>query len=213
MPRGDKWSAALTSVFFTVGLFAGLPLVDYLCFRHNHPHEVYILERSEIVTPPPPPPPKEKKENVKRDLPKPKLIQPRRLIPLNAVLKMDMTLGKMVGDFTMPFDVAAPDLIDQENYVFEIEEIDQPPQPIVRISPSYPPKAKLRRIEGEVHLEFVVGEDGAVRSPMVVQSDPPGLFDQAALRAVERWRFQPGIKRGSPVPVRVRQRLQFSLEK
>ena len=39
-----------------------------------------------------------------------------------------------------------------------------------------------------------------------------GVFDGAAVEAVEAWRFEPGRHEGTPVAVRVRQTLVFDLE-
>lgn len=58
-------------------------------------------------------------------------------------------------------------------------------------SPQYPPEALRDGRQGEVVVEFTVNPDGSVSNPRVVRSDPPRVFDRAALSAVRRWRFQP----------------------
>ncbi len=60
--------------------------------------------------------------------------------------------------------------------------------PLVRVDPQYPPRAKQRRIEGYVDIEFTIGPAGTVEQPKVIGASPPGIFNQAALRAVRRWR-------------------------
>jgi protein TonB len=134
------------------------------------------------------------------------------MIPVSASLTLALGIGDVAGDFAMDFSVAAPDLTDPEAYIFEIGELDQPPRPLLRLSPSYPPRARMRGLEGTVVVEFVVGRDGAVRDAEVVSAEPPGVFEHAARHAVSRWRFEPGMKSGVAVPARVRQRLAFSLE-
>jgi protein TonB len=47
----------------------------------------------------------------------------------------------------------------------------------------------------------------------VLKSEPAGTFDDAAVRAVRGWRFQPATYQGQPVAVRVEQRLAFDLER
>ncbi len=96
--------------------------------------------------------------------------------------------------------------------VFELAHLDQPPHPRRTPAPLYPPAARTRRVEGMVHLEFIVGAEGQVEEVRVIESHPGRLFVDAAVRAVERWRFHPGTRRGEAVPVRVRQRLDFRLE-
>jgi protein TonB len=57
-------------------------------------------------------------------------------------------------------------------------------------SPRYPLPALRRKIEGSVTVEFTVQPDGSVSSPRVLTADPAGLFDEAALAAAARWRFE-----------------------
>lgn len=72
-------------------------------------------------------------------------------------------------------------------------------QPIVRVNPQYPPRAAERAIEGWVHLRFTVTETGSVTDVVVIDSDPPGIFDRAAIRAVEKWKYKPMLEGGKPV--------------
>lgn len=58
-------------------------------------------------------------------------------------------------------------------------------------SPSYPQEARRDGKSGSVHVEFTVGTDGSVSSARVVSSNPPRVFDRAALNAVKRWKFKP----------------------
>lgn len=64
-------------------------------------------------------------------------------------------------------------------------------------SPRYPLMAQRRKIEGQVVVQFTIQPDGSVASPRVVSADPPGVFDEAALVAAGRWRFESG---GRSVP-------------
>ncbi len=73
--------------------------------------------------------------------------------------------------------------------------------PIVRVPPEYPMRASEDNVEGFVTLRFIVNETGSVEDPEVIRSEPPGVFDKAALRAVKRWKFQPLIRNGKPVRV------------
>jgi len=61
-----------------------------------------------------------------------------------------------------------------------------------------------------VRLELVVGTSGAVESARVVRGIGHGL-DEAALRAVRRFRFAPATKAGHPVRVRMGWSVQFRL--
>jgi protein TonB len=70
----------------------------------------------------------------------------------------------------------------------------------------------MRRIEGRVTVEFVVGLDGKTGRIVVSEAQPDDTFVAATVRAIELWRFKPGIRDGRPVPVRVRQTIRFQLE-
>ena len=79
------------------------------------------------------------------------------------------------------------------------------------IPPDYPPAAMAQRIAGSVTLEYSVDTHGEPRDIHVVEATPPGMFDQAAINAVKRWRYAPmvvdgkAVERGAP-PVRQRER-------
>ena len=85
--------------------------------------------------------------------------------------------------------------------------------PLVRINPEYPPRALSRGIEGYVIVQFTITATGMVRDVIVVDAKPKGMFDQAAVRAVERWRYNPKVEEGVAVErVGVQTMLTFKLE-
>jgi len=65
--------------------------------------------------------------------------------------------------------------------------------PLVRVDPDYPPRAIYAGTEGWVQVRFSVTATGSVRDPVVVASEPGTLFDEAALKAVARWRYTPRV--------------------
>ncbi|MDR0781726.1 MAG: energy transducer TonB [Pseudomonadales bacterium] len=73
------------------------------------------------------------------------------------------------------------------------------PVPLVRIQPDYPQRALSRNIEGWVQVQFTITETGSVADAKVVASDPPNMFDDAAIKAILRWRYNPMIEDGTPV--------------
>ena len=77
--------------------------------------------------------------------------------------------------------------------------------------PLYPEPALSQRIEGWVDIEFTVARDGTTREPRVVAAAPPGVFEDAALDALARWRYEPMTIDGAPVDQRVATRLRFEL--
>lgn len=85
--------------------------------------------------------------------------------------------------------------------------------PLVRIPAEYPQRALMRGVEGYVILRFVVTETGSVVDPEILRSEPPGMFDGSAKRAVVRWKYQPQIRDGKPTRVVSMTKIIFALIK
>lgn len=84
--------------------------------------------------------------------------------------------------------------------------------PIVKVSPVYPRRALTRGIEGHVLLEFTVTKSGAVEDPRVIEADPPGIFDRAAIQAALKFKYKPKVVNGEPIDVAgVRNLITFEL--
>ena len=64
---------------------------------------------------------------------------------------------------------------------------------VERVEPKFPAQAIREGIEqGSVTVKFTVETDGSVSNPTVTDAKPRrGIFDDAALRAVVRWKFKP----------------------
>ncbi|MCP5179602.1 MAG: energy transducer TonB [Pseudomonadales bacterium] len=85
--------------------------------------------------------------------------------------------------------------------------------PIVKVAPQYPRRAQTRGIEGYVILEFVVTKTGAVKDPVVVEAQPQGIFDNAAIQAALKFKYKPKVVDGEPIDVAgVRNKITFELE-
>ncbi len=94
--------------------------------------------------------------------------------------------------------------------IFDISDLDQRPRATSRIQPRYPPGLMKQRVEGAVVIVFVLDENGRVQDPRVESSTHPD-FEQPALAALRRWRFQPGTREGEPVRSHVRQQIGFRI--
>jgi protein TonB len=85
--------------------------------------------------------------------------------------------------------------------------------PLVRIAPDYPPRAQTRGLEGWVQVQFTITPTGTVKDPKVVNAEPKGIFDDAALKAIARWRYNPRVEGGVAVErVGVQTIIRFQLE-
>jgi len=83
------------------------------------------------------------------------------------------------------------------------------PRVIDRVRPRYPMAARATRTEGEVVIEAIIDERGAVRDVRVLSG--PALLRDAAIDAVRAWRFEPGRLNGEPVAVYFTLRVRFRL--
>jgi TonB family protein len=59
------------------------------------------------------------------------------------------------------------------------------------VTPEYPREALQKKLSGEVRVRITVDTDGTVKTASIISSNPPGVFDRAALEAVRRWRYKP----------------------
>jgi TonB family protein len=79
------------------------------------------------------------------------------------------------------------------------------------VQPNYPARAVNGKIEGWVDVEFTVAESGKVTDVSVRASSIPGVFEEAAVKAVSQWRYKPVLRDAKPVPVRSQIRVRFTL--
>ncbi|SJM91189.1 TonB family protein [Crenothrix polyspora] len=75
----------------------------------------------------------------------------------------------------------------------------------------YPPRARSRNIEGWVKIEFTVTASGAVTNAHVVGASPPGIFDAAALTAIQKFRFKPKMVNGKATNGVATKKFNFNL--
>lgn len=198
----------------TAGLFLALPYVHVVEPPEKPDMSLMDIEQTDWQIPTPLPLPQEVIQKQDREtIPKPKLAAPQSdVAPLETMLDFDLSLTRIGGDFDLNFSVEPGAVAMAGTPVFTLSDIDRAPQPLVQLRPFYPAHARMRQIEGSVTVEFVVSADGHPRDIVVLSSEPGTLFRAAAVRAVERWRFSPGIRAGASVAVRVRQRIRFELE-
>jgi protein TonB len=80
---------------------------------------------------------------------------------------------------------------------------------IYRIEPTYPPVARLARIQGVVVLTAIIGKDGTIQNLQLVSGHP--LLAPAAIEAVKQWRYKPFLLNGQPVEVETTVNVIFQL--
>ncbi len=112
-------------------------------------------------------------------------------------------IGNMDVDASLAVDTAAGLSASDGEYL-----------PIVKVAPQYPSRAQSRGIEGWVLLRFTVTQTGAVIDPEVIDAEPAGVFDNAAKKAVVRFKYKPRVIDGVAQEVPgVEHLITFELEK
>jgi TonB family protein len=107
------------------------------------------------------------------------------------VLGGETLLPDKPGVYRVGGGVSAPRLIDQAQ-------------------PEYTNKARKAKKEGTVTIGVTVDVKGTTQDIQVEHSLAPDL-DAAAVRAIKKWRFEPGKLNGQPVPVRLQIEIEFHL--
>ena len=165
-----------------------------------------IVQTHQENLPPPPPAPETPvavpNDQVINDAP----------IQLNAELDIN-------GPIAIPKEPPAPPKADSESdnsnsKVFVV--VERMPKLIggmanFRKNVKYPQLAKQAGIEGRVYVKFIIDEHGNVVKPRVVRGIGGGC-DQAAIDAVKKAKFQPGLQRGKPVKVWYTMPIYFKLD-
>lgn len=80
---------------------------------------------------------------------------------------------------------------------------------IVGPKPAYPPLARTARAQGTVRIQAIIQRDGTI-GHLQVLSGPP-LLVNAAIEAVQKWRYQPTLLNGEPVEVITEIEVNFAL--
>jgi protein TonB len=75
------------------------------------------------------------------------------------------------------------------------------------VEPVYPPAALAAGVQGTVELDITISTEGDVADARVTRSIP--MLDQAAVQAVEKWKYAPTLIAGSPVAVNHRVQVAF----
>jgi len=142
--------------------------------------------------------------------PKPKHTQPKAPLPnMNSLLggvAMDIpefASQNIAGDSSELLRDIADDAIMSESTV------DVKPKVQSRPPLEYPAAAAKDGIKGYVVINILIAKDGSVEIAKVLESQPAGVFDTAALNAVRSWRFSPAIYKAKPVKMWAKQKIRF----
>lgn len=181
----NRYIAILTvATFVTFALFVAMHHLiknDQISVTKATPYSPIVLTY-DIKEKPPTERPKIKPQP--EPLPKPKLIE--KVMESEPDTGFDSTL--LVSNF------AAPVIRNTIKPNFGTGDGDA--RPIVRVEPKYPTVAARDGIEGWVKLSFSITASGTVNNIQVIDAEPKRMFNQAARRALAKWKYKPNIQAG-----------------
>lgn len=198
--RVSSLSAIPVSAAVTFGLFLIMTLLvagDGTVTIEEHQIDPIVVYHELTVSPP---------QRTPRDVPKPPEPLPQPPVPV------PVTEHPTPNPHGLP--IPTPDIPTSQgptswNIVSDGEYL-----PLVRVQPTYPRRAMEQGKEGYVIVELTVGADGSVPadSVKVLEAEPKGLFDRAAIKAAQKFKYKPKVVNGIGQPVTgVTYRFSFNL--
>ena len=161
---------------------------------------------------PPPPPPK--KEEIKKDV-KPKEQTQPKLKSFMPKLDLDTSaLAKAPFQFDLGLSTGGEGGMGLSlgTGIFDESRVDAKPVALFRTKPVYPSAAMAKNITGVVRFKMLVDADGMVKTVEIIDAQPPGIFEEATITAVQQWRFQPAKVKGTPVACWCRSSIKYELD-
>ena len=95
---------------------------------------------------------------------------------------------------------------------YAARQLDVFPRALTAVEPAYPEPASAADVGGEVTLLLRIDEHGTVHEVAVVEAQPPGYFEDAAVAALRAARFEPALKDGRAVRSRILVKVAFSAD-
>jgi TonB family protein len=119
-------------------------------------------------------------------------------------------LSAAVGAGRMAVAIAPHDSAKTSKEVYKIGKDVSAPVLISSVDPEFPQseRGKKDKFEGTCLVGLTVDENGVPQDVHVVRSLQQD-FDEAALKAVQQYRFKPGMKAGTPVAVSLKVEVNF----
>lgn len=135
--------------------------------------------------------------------------------PVGTMMWFQIHFDPMAGDVSIS-DSAAAILkklrIEGDAAVFtKSRELDARIRPIKRIEPVFPRLAKVTEDQGKALIEVYIDQEGNAQLPRIVTASEPA-FGYSACQAIAQWKFEPPLKDGNPVVVKVRVPVKFKRE-
>jgi len=138
-------------------------------------------------------------------------------------LELESQAVSALGDDTKGKDLWTRAINYRNRSVAALQPVYSLPGPVVRvgggvsapavlskIDPAYSQAASLLKVSGTVLMSLVVTANGLPADIHIVRPLGFGL-DEQGVKAVQQWKFRPGVKEGQPVSVRAQIEVNFRL--
>ncbi len=217
--RSRAWMLATCA--FNGSILLALVLIPLI-----YPSALPRMVKSFLMEAPVPPSPTPKPIEVAMFKNAPSQFQDRRIVA--PILIPHTTFIPATPEVSRPINVANVDFGDNpgDNSVFSSQtphtEVRQAVKGPVRVSgmveegllihrtiPVYPPIAVASRTEGTVVLQATISRSGVIANVHVING--PVMLQQAAMNAVQQWRYRPYLLSGEPVDVETTVNVIFKL--
>lgn len=190
----------------TALLFSLLPILQiipnpFLKLRETNIAEFAYDHPPVIIELPKPEPPKREK------LKKPEIERPKPRFEIHQL----PILFNLNGDGDYAINTSYDHYIDptKEAEIFDWDDLDKAPRAVFQVEPLYPYELRQSKVKGWVLIEWVISDDGSVRTTKVIESSNHA-FHRPAIDSVLKSKWAPGEIAGKAVSTRVRQRITFN---
>ena len=216
--------AILIATLFHVALFALDPgLLKKKSGKIQKPAITVTMSYRKKPEPPPPvkkPPEIKKKKKIKvvEKVKKPDPVKVKEPLPEPELIIKEETVEdkiEVVEEVVEPDPIEVEDAEQIESVTEEVVSVvvtEAMPLYKVNPQPRYPKMAKKRGYQGTVLLSVLVNKDGTVDDLWLFESCGYKILDNAAIKAVKDWIFEPGRRGDEPVEMWVEVPVVFKLK-
>jgi len=215
--RRYMFRATVAGIGVIVGVFVIMFVTNLIIAQQQKAIPVVQMQVSDLAAPPP----------LTQDTPPPQVQVAPAVAPPAAAIPVPVPDAQAPQEQTImsqeEIQTATPGVADEgkgtEIVVAPSEEelpkfgdyvyVEEMPEPITRVTPTYPDLAREAGVDGTVMVQALVNKDGKVKDVRVVKSIP--MLDDAAKAAVRQWVFKPALSNNKPVAVWVAVPVKFSL--
>lgn len=199
--------ALVLGLLINVAFFLAVPLINALFFNREEASKksMDVIAEVEVLVNEKP---KQLEQKTIRTIVQPntyKLNATQRESSRPSGFQMDLSLARGEGG-----DGVAVGSGGMENVIYEAGEVDEAAKLLKEVQPKYPERAKKMGVTGYVKVYLVIDVYGTVSQLRVLTSEPTGYgFEEAALKAVREWKFEPAKLGSFPVSQKATKEFRF----